>query len=85
MGFFLMDKKYLQRNAAISLGNFGDERALKVLAKVLAGGDDEVRGYAAWALGKIGGNSAAMILRSSLAEEKSEGVKKEIESAITGS
>jgi epoxyqueuosine reductase len=85
MGFFLMDKKYLQRNAAISLGNFGDERALKVLAKVLASGDDEVRGYAAWALGKIGGNSAAMILRASLAEEKSEGVKKEIESAITGS
>jgi epoxyqueuosine reductase QueG len=85
MGFFLMDKKYLQRNAAISLGNFRDERALKVLAKVLDRGDDAVRGYAAWAIGKIGGSSALENLKTSLVEENNKDVKREIESAIAAS
>ncbi len=82
MGFFLMDKKYLQRNAAISLGNFREERSLKVLSKVLDRGDDAVRGYAAWAVGRIGGNTAADILKSSLTEEKNKDVRREIESAL---
>lgn len=83
MGFFLMDKKYLQRNATIGLGNFKDERALDVLAKVLEGGDDEVRGYAAWALGKIGGGKVVQLLKSALQKESIPVVKEEIESALT--
>jgi epoxyqueuosine reductase len=83
MGFFLMDKKYLQRNAAIGLGNFQDERALDVLAKVLECGDDEVQGYAAWALGKIGGGKAVQLLNSALEKENTPVVKEEIESALT--
>jgi epoxyqueuosine reductase len=83
MGFFLMDKKYLQRNAAIGLGNFKDDRALDVLSEVLKDGDDAVRGYAAWSLGRIGGGKAAQHLRSALDKEKNAHIKAEIESALT--
>ena len=85
MGFFLMDKKYLQRNAVIGLGNFKDERALEVLARVLSNGDDEVRGYAAWAIGNIGGGKGVKHLNSSLDREKNEKIKKEIELALEAS
>jgi epoxyqueuosine reductase len=83
MGFFLMHKKYLQRNAAIGLGNFKDERALEILAQVLESGDDEVRGYAAWALGNIGGGSAVRYLNNSLDREKNEMIREEIERALS--
>ena len=83
MGFFLMDKKYLQRNAAIGLGNFKDDRALELLSGVLKEGDDEVRGYAAWALGSIGGGMAAQHLLSALEKEKNAHIQAEIESALT--
>ena len=83
MGFFLMDKKYLQRNAAIGLGNFKDDRALELLSGVLRDGDDEVRGYAAWSLGSIGGGRAAQHLRSALDKEKNAHIRHEIESALT--
>lgn len=82
MGFFLMDKKYLKRNAAIGLGNFKDERALEVLAGVLKNGDDEVRGYAAWALGSIGGGRAVKHLRCALDKESHAPLQAEIESAL---
>ena len=83
MGFFLMDKKYLQRNAAIGLGNFKDERALDDLVRVLESGEEELRGYAAWAIGSIGGSKAAKHLYSALDKEKKGEIKKEIESALT--
>ena len=82
MGFFLMDKKYLQRNAAIALGNFQDERAVDVLVKVLEDGDEAVRGYAAWALGRIGNSKAIQHLRSALTKETNEKVRNEITSAV---
>ena len=82
MGFFLMDKKFLQRNAAIALGNFRDKRALPVLKRVLDEGDDVVRGYAAWAIGRIGGEDAAGILNVRFDKEEDETVKREIEMAL---
>lgn len=82
MGFFLMDKKYLQRNAAIGLGNFKDERAVDVLGEVVERGDEEVRGYAAWALGKIGGDKVARILNSAFQKETNPSIKSEIELAL---
>lgn len=82
MGFFLMDKKYLQRNAAIALGNFKDERALEVLARVLERGDDAVRRYAAWAIGNIEGGKSINILKSALGKETNEQVKGELEVAM---
>ena len=53
MGFFLMEKRFLQRNAAISLGNFRDQRAIGALERYLAAASDDTRGYAEWALDKI--------------------------------
>ena len=82
MGFFLIDKKYLQRNAAIALGNFKDERALDILAEVLERGDDEVRGYAAWAMGSIGGGSAVQYLHTALTRETNIKIKEEVELAL---
>jgi epoxyqueuosine reductase len=52
-GFFLFDKKYLQRNAIIAMGNFRDKRCRKVLQRLTDCGDDELKEYAAWALGRI--------------------------------
>ena len=78
MGFFLMDKKYLQRNAAIGLGNFRDERAVPVLAQALERGDEAVRAYAAWALGNIGGRTAATHLSAAGDREGNAQVREEI-------
>lgn len=82
MGFFLMEKKYLQRNALIGLGNFRDERALDVLARVAGSQDDELRGYAAWALGRIGGRAAKERLESALRRERNDGVIRELRQAL---
>ncbi len=82
MGFFLMDKKYLHRNAIIGLGNFKDKRAVEVLTRQLASGADELRGYAAWALGRIGGNEAKKLLEHALGAEKTEEIKEEIQQAL---
>jgi epoxyqueuosine reductase QueG len=81
MGFFLMDKKYLQRNAAIGLGNFKDERAIPVLAQVLSKGDVAVRGYAAWALGNIGGTTALAHLSAAGDRETDAQIGEEIQQA----
>jgi epoxyqueuosine reductase len=43
----------LLRNAAIVLGNIGDERALPALGKALADVDPQIRGAAVWALEQI--------------------------------
>lgn len=82
LGFFLISKKYLQRNAAIGLGNFKDQRALDVLVRQLEQGDDEFRGYVAWALGNIGGGMAVKSLQDALDKEENERVKEEIEVAL---
>ncbi len=82
MGFFLMDKKYLLRNAAVGLGNFQDERAVGVLGEMLHAGPDEVRGYAAWALGKIGGKKSKELLNSALNNEEDEDITGEIKFAL---
>ena len=42
-----------------------------------------VRGYAAWALGKTGGNQTKQSLEASLARETDELAKKEIQAALT--
>jgi epoxyqueuosine reductase len=43
----------LRRNAAIVLGNRGDDAALPALATALRDEDPVVRGHAAWAIGRI--------------------------------
>ena len=48
----------LLRNAAIALGNVGDERALPALAKALEDAERVIREAAAWAIEQIGKRSA---------------------------
>jgi epoxyqueuosine reductase len=50
---YISDKKYFQRNAAIALGNIGDPEYVSVLARAMESPEELVRGYAAWALGRI--------------------------------
>ena len=62
---YIREKKYFQRNAAIALGNTGDPAYIPDLAQAMQDSEELVRGYAAWALGKIGGSQAKQILEAS--------------------
>lgn len=73
----------LRRNAAIVLGNRGDDAALAPLAAALADDDPVVRGHAAWAIGRIDPHHAA--LGSARARETDDRVRAEIELALDGS
>ena len=79
---YITDQKYFRRNAAIALGNTGDSRFVPDLAGAMTDPEEMVRGCAAWALGRIGGNSAGQILEKSLAREMSESVRTEIHAAL---
>ena len=76
-------KMPIQRNAILALAHFKDPEHIGPLAELLKkDARPVIRGTAAWALGKIGGNEAAVILRECLAMEQEEIVRMEIESAI---
>ncbi len=53
MGFFLMEKRYIQRNAVIALGNFRDKRAKRAIEHFIATKDDAIGWYGKWALEQI--------------------------------
>ncbi|OAB39840.1 tRNA epoxyqueuosine(34) reductase QueG [Paenibacillus glacialis] len=64
-------KKPMQRNAIIALGNFKDRSAVPRLEEVLLKDPRyEMRGTAAWALGRIGGEEALNSLNKGLAVEE---------------
>ncbi len=79
---YIKEKKYFQRNAAIALGNLGDPAFIPNLAVAMKDPEDLVRAYAAWALGKIGGRSAKLVLEENMSRETSESVKTEIREAL---
>jgi epoxyqueuosine reductase len=79
---YISEKRYFQRNAAIAIGNTGDSTFVPVLAESMKEADGMVRGYVAWALGKIGGSQARRILEMSMARETVDSAKKEIEAAL---
>jgi epoxyqueuosine reductase len=79
---YIKKKKYFQRNAAIALGNTGDPAFIPDLAQAMQDAEGMVRGYAAWALGRIGGGQARQILETGLASESDEFAKKEIQAAL---
>jgi epoxyqueuosine reductase len=75
-------KKPIQRNAIIALGNFRDKSAVPLLAELL--NDDErpeIRGTAAWALGRIGGSEALAALNEAKRKEAHPEVAERIRSA----
>lgn len=77
-------KKPIQRNAVIALGNFRDESAVPELAALLREDErPEIRGTAAWALGRIGGAEALAALGEAKREETHPEVKERIGLAET--
>lgn len=79
---YIKDKKYLRRNAAIALGNTGDPEHIPVLARAMEDPEELVRGYSAWALGRIAGPKAKAVLESRLKQEASNLVLAEIKQAL---
>ncbi|AFQ42464.1 epoxyqueuosine reductase [Desulfosporosinus meridiei] len=79
---YIKEKKYFQRNAAIALGNLGDPAFIPDLSVAMHDPEELVRGYAAWALGKIGGQLAKGILTEGNRRETSEFAKREIRDAL---
>lgn len=72
-------KKPIQRNAILALAHFKEEAAIPDLIALLHKDDRPViRGAAAWALGKIGGNTAQTALHEAEATEQDEEVRSEI-------
>jgi epoxyqueuosine reductase len=72
----------LQRNAAVAMGNRLESRHVGPLAEALREGEPLVRGHAAWALGRIGGEEARRALEAAWEGENDEGVRAEIEASI---
>jgi len=70
------------RNAAIVLGNSGDTKAVPCLARALGDTDPVVRSAAAWALGRLGGESAAQALRLRSEVEHDDQVCAELTTAL---
>jgi epoxyqueuosine reductase len=72
----------LRRNAAVALGNLGDPRAVPALIQALHDPDPIVRGHAAWALGRLGGASAAAALQARASLEPDPDVRMELTAAL---
>jgi len=72
----------LQRNACVALGNLGDGAAVPALARALREAAPLVRGHAAWALGRLGGEEATEALEEALGGEREPSVREEIRLAL---
>lgn len=76
-------KKPIERNAIIALGNFKDVSALPTLIERLRRDErPAIRGTAAWAIGRIGGEQAVAALRQALLEERDAEALAEVERAL---
>lgn len=72
----------LRRNAAIVLGNSGQRGGVAALARLRHDADPVVRGAAAWAIGRLGGEEARTVLRKWSDEEPNEAVREELAAAL---
>ena len=76
-------KKPIQRNAILALAHFKDETALPDLIAVMKEDPRPViRGTAAWAIGKIGGDDTVSLLKEARERETDEEVLAEIDKGI---
>lgn len=76
-------KKNIQRNAILILGKTKDQSTIPLLKQVLFSDPrPEIRGAAAWAIGKFDLQSTREILKESLKRENDKQVIKEIKKAI---
>jgi epoxyqueuosine reductase len=76
-------RAWLQRNAAVALGNAGNRDAVAPLGEALRlSRFSLVRGHAAWALGRLGGADARALLAAAHRVEPDAAVTAEIEMAL---
>jgi epoxyqueuosine reductase len=75
-------RRGLLRNVCVALGNIGDPQAVPALIGALHDEEALVRGHAAWALGRIGGEQALAGLHEALKTEQDREVQKEIQCAL---
>lgn len=76
-------RRGLARNAAVALGNTGTRDDVPFLAEVLASHDEPlVRGHAAWAIGRLGGGLARMVLDRARSSGPDGEVRAEAEAAL---
>lgn len=76
-------KKPIQRNAILALAHFKEEAALDPLIELMKKDDrPEIRGTAAWAIGKIGGKGAKEALLALQVTETDAEVLEEIEKGL---
>lgn len=73
----------LRRNVCVALGNSGDAAAIPALIEALNGEPALVRGHAAWALGRLGGDAAGQALVARADVEDDASVREEIALALT--
>ncbi len=72
----------LLRNACVALGNVGDRSSVRSLARALKDPERLVRGHAAWALGRLGGQVARQQLELALRREDDQWVREECAAAL---
>ncbi len=72
----------LKRNAAVAMGNRGEERYVPVLARTLSRAEPSLRRHAAWALGRIGSAEASAALDRAQTIEEDASVRHEISVAL---
>lgn len=75
-------RRGLLRNVCVALGNSGDRRAVPALIGALHDNEPLVRGHAAWALGRLGGQEAEEALQQALHSEAEAQVRQEIMYAL---
>jgi epoxyqueuosine reductase len=76
-------RRGMARNAAVALGNVGDDSSVPALVAALTEHDEPLaRGHAAWALGRLGGRIAREALDRRRSTEPDASVVAEIEAAL---
>jgi epoxyqueuosine reductase len=76
-------RRGLLRNVCVALGNLGDPAAVPALVRTLREeAEPLVRGHAAWALGRIGGEQARLALVTVCAADQEESVRTEARCAL---
>jgi epoxyqueuosine reductase len=75
-------RRGLLRNVCVALGNIGDPRAIPALISTLNDKEPLVRGHAAWALGRIGGQDAEAALALAQNSDVDAGVREEARYAL---
>jgi epoxyqueuosine reductase len=74
-------RRGLLRNVAVVLGNTGNPEAVPALARALFDPEPLVRGHAAWALGRLGGDAARAALDAARQREVESEAASEIDAA----